>query len=332
MLWGHIDLDPRISYHSTFYQVQIAATWLTIVSIGLLFVGADLFRERLLRSMLVWSIVGVGMLALPFKLSSAHVPVLSIGGLFGMWFVAVAWSQALANQRLHDALRVVLGMAAVSWLVMSLTVERQWVSGWVPATVAFIAVSLAARPALGRVLLAVAVMLAPLYYAMIYHTLVVDQQAEGSIGGEFGRVEMWQRGLGVIGDHLVLGTGPGGYALYYVTFIPDQAMSTHSNLIDILAQQGIVGAALFAMLLAGLWRLGRRLSGTPELHADRALLAAARGGMAGVIVSLFFGDWLIPFIYNQTIAGFDHSVYSWLMLAALCGLAADESRSDTPHA
>jgi hypothetical protein len=31
---------------------------------------------------------------------------------------------------------------------------------------------------------------------------------------------------------------------------------------------------------------------------------------------------LIPFVYNQTIAGFDHAVYSWLMLAMLCGLIA----------
>jgi hypothetical protein len=31
---------------------------------------------------------------------------------------------------------------------------------------------------------------------------------------------------------------------------------------------------------------------------------------------------VIPFVYNQTIAGFDHSVYTWLMFAVLCGLWA----------
>jgi hypothetical protein len=46
---------------------------------------------------------------------------------------------------------------------------------------------------------------------------------------------------------------------------------------------------------------------------------------------MWLGDWLIPFVYNQTIAGFDHSVYSWLMLAMLCGLIA-QLRAETTAA
>jgi hypothetical protein len=32
------------------------------------------------------------------------------------------------------------------------------------------------------------------------------------------------------------------------------------------------------------------------------------------------GDWVLPFAYNQTIVGFDHSVYTWLFLGGMVSL------------
>jgi hypothetical protein len=40
-----------------------------------------------------------------------------------------------------------------------------------------------------------------------------------------------------------------------------------------------------------------------------------------------FGDWMLPFAYTQTIAGFDYTVYSWLFIGAL--LALDQMTRDT---
>jgi hypothetical protein len=33
------------------------------------------------------------------------------------------------------------------------------------------------------------------------------------------------------------------------------------------------------------------------------------------------GDWLFPFVYTQTIAGFDYAVYSWVFLGATVALS-----------
>ena len=33
-----------------------------------------------------------------------------------------------------------------------------------------------------------------------------------------------------------------------------------------------------------------------------------------------FGDWVIPFVYNQTIGGFRYTVHSWLILGALAAM------------
>jgi hypothetical protein len=39
---------------------------------------------------------------------------------------------------------------------------------------------------------------------------------------------------------------------------------------------------------------------------------------------MLLGDWVLPFIYNQGIAGFDHSSYTWLIFGAFCGLMSQE--------
>jgi O-antigen ligase len=111
-----------------------------------------------------------------------------------------------------------------------------------------------------------------------------------------------------------------------MTFVPDRAMSTHSNYVDTIAQTGVVGIASLLALLVGLGIMGRRARRRLVDVQDRAALGAVLGALPAIFVAMLFGDWLIPFVYNQTIAGFDHSVYSWLMLAMLCGLAASVRR------
>jgi hypothetical protein len=37
-------------------------------------------------------------------------------------------------------------------------------------------------------------------------------------------------------------------------------------------------------------------------------------------VAMALGDWVIPFVYNQTLAGFRFTVHNWLILGALAGL------------
>jgi O-antigen ligase len=228
----------------------------------------------------------------------------------------------LSNGRLPTWLRLLLGAGAIGWLLTAATVQGSWVSGWLPPLIAILVVTILLRPRLGVALVLAGVVLTAAYYSIFYELLITQQQNEGSLGGEFGRLELWRRNLAVIQGRLLFGTGPAGYALYYTTFVPERAMSTHSNYIDTLAQFGVLGLASLLGLLASIWACGLRLLRRLEVDSDRAFCAAVTGGVAGVAASLWLGDWLLPFIYNQTIAGFDHAVYSWLMFAALCGLWA----------
>jgi O-antigen ligase len=93
-------------------------------------------------------------------------------------------------------------------------------------------------------------------------------------------------------------------------------MATHSNYLDILAQNGILGmipcmAFFFGLVWIG-WRLTVRLRGRGDFVEGLANCALA--GTVACIVAMGFGDWLFPFAYTQTIGGYDYAVYSWLFM------------------
>jgi hypothetical protein len=46
-----------------------------------------------------------------------------------------------------------------------------------------------------------------------------------------------------------------------------------------------------------------------------AIIATA--GWIGAQASMFLGDWVLPFAYNQGVGGYKYTVYSWLFLGTL---------------
>jgi O-antigen ligase len=198
-------------------------------------------------------------------------------------------------------------------------VEHFWVSGWLPPLVAILVVAglRSWRAAAGVIAFAAVVGLLNL------DTLVQIQfeQTEGTEAyGNMDRWVVWGRSLALLGEHPLLGTGVAGYALYYMTYFPQDARSSHSNYLDILAQTGLVGALCFGIFTVAVfrtaWDVRQRAVGTFE----RAFAESVLGGWAGVVVAMALGDWLLPFVYNSTIAGFRHSVHSWLLLGVLASL------------
>jgi hypothetical protein len=97
-------------------------------------------------------------------------------------------------------------------------------------------------------------------------------------------------------------------------------MSTHSNYLDFVAQTGLIGVAIALWFLVTLLIIG--------WQARRQWCSGFRGGFAqatfagfiGLLVAMSLGDWFIPFVYNQTIAGFRFTVQSWVYLGYMASL------------
>jgi O-antigen ligase len=147
------------------------------------------------------------------------------------------------------------------------------------------------------------------------------------------RLAAWQRNWEVTREHWLFGTGPAGYAVYYMSRFPHAAMASHSNYVDVLSQAGIVGVFFFSWFLVSLFKSGmtlhRRLEeGTFASALGRSLLS----GFLGVVVAMLLGDWLLPFIYTGGLAGFDHAIYSWILLGIMVALSRVGNSAIAPKA
>jgi O-antigen ligase len=164
--------------------------------------------------------------------------------------------------------------------------------------------------------------LAIVVIAIIFNSYFMEAvREERAISGDT-RIAAWQVNWRVTSEHLLFGTGPGGYAAYYMTFFPNEGMATHNTYIDVLAQSGLVGLILW------LWFFGvtawqgfqqvRRTWGRNDFY--QALACALFAGTLACIMIMMFGDWLLPFAYTQTIAGFDYAIYSWIFMGMIVAL------------
>jgi O-antigen ligase len=243
--------------------------------------------------------------------------IVNTGGLMGSWTMALCIGLALFNKRLPIWLRGVLLTIAGLWVLWSFVMNISWVSGWLPGMVAG-AVLLFMRDRKIFILSLLLVVGVFVLFQTYYTGRIKEEQ---SISGDT-RVAAWEVNWKVTSEHLLFGTGPGGYAAYYMSYYPSEAMATHNNFIDILAETGLVGMAFWLWFLGALiWqavRVVRRLRGRGDFY--EGLANAILAGIVGCIVIGFFGDWLIPFAYTQTIAGFDYAVYSWIFMGAIVAI------------
>jgi O-antigen ligase len=149
-------------------------------------------------------------------------------------------------------------------------------------------------------------------------TITADIDRENQESGQT-RLAAWVQNWIITQDHLVFGTGPAGYAVYYMTYFPRNAMATHNNYIDIFSQLGLVGLvfylSFFVLVVWSGFRLCQRLRGRGDFV--EALAQAALAGSVGCLVINAFGDWLIPFAYTQGIRGYDYAAYNWIFLAVI---------------
>lgn len=320
--WSRATIDPRISVPPTYARVQIAALMVVVLSATVvLIVGGTVRQAR-------WFAIYLGIL---FAIGVAHAALLFLHGpdylangrgLISTWWVCLSASQALMNTRLRWWMRVALGLLSAVWLYQLLSVI-DWLSGWVPAVVALFAVLLLRGRGTAIVTVIVTACVVVALWGPIYHSVYQDQVSEGSIGGETGRASLWERTLSTIKPSPWLGSGPAGYALALVQFYPNDALSAHSNYVDVVAQSGVIGFAFFVWFLAAALVVGWRAQRALRMRGDPFGAAIAVGVIAGIIgllVAMALGDWFIPFVYNQTIAGFDHTVVSWFCIGMVVAL------------
>jgi hypothetical protein len=245
-------------------------------------------------------------------------------GLLSTWCLSFALALALFNHQLHWTVRTLLLAYAGGWVYWGFFTQIHWLSGWVPAFAAAAVVAFLRSKWLFAVLVVVVVFGVGGYY------LRTEFQQESEESGET-RWAAYQVNWRITSKHVLFGTGPAGYASYYMSYFPTEAMAAHSNYIDLVAQTGIVGAFFilwfFGAQARSSYKLRLKLQGREDFA--ESLSVAVLAGTAGCVVAMALGDWLFPFIYTQGIKGFDLAVFNWLFMGSLWALSHSLSSGGT---
>ena len=322
--WSTVFRDPLLFVPNSFIFVQSASAVIMIVSPLTLLLVANLVHEVKYLKALAWIMVSVGVLGFIGNYLGGRLPV-NTNGLASMWIIGLTSSLALFDKKLTNFARGLLAFLALLWVYWGFVVNLSWVAGWLPGFITgFVIVFLRSKKllALGMVVIAL--------YVLTNTSILERWFGEETLTSGDTRVMAWEMNWRFTSQHLLFGLGPAGYAIYYMTYYPLEAMATHSNYIDLISETGILGTvfylAIFGVLVWRGWVVYQRVKGRFDFL--EALAAAALGGTAACIVIMGFGDWLLPFAYTQTIAGFSYTVYSWLFMGTIPAMdiiTADET-------
>lgn len=322
-VWAGLMRDPLIWVPNSWYVIQGAAFLVNVLlPLLALFVANTVKDVRWLR-IYAWTIVGLGLFVVVSELLHLPFNILYFNGtrgLFAMWVVVLAYALALTDHTIGFWVRVVLFAIVAAWLVNNFLFNTLWLSGWVPIVVACGMVTWFRSKKLALLALVLVLIYIAWNAGPLYQRVFVANAEEGSLS----RLDIWQMSLNHVANHPLFGMGPAGYAVYNMTYHPQDARSTHNNLFDVLAQNGVIGIAVFGWLVAAFTYVGirarRLLAG--RRNFEEAFVLAVLGGIFGAAVGMMLGDWVLPFAYNQTISGFDNALFTWFMLGCLVALYA----------
>jgi O-antigen ligase len=318
VFWGTMFMDPLVdptNLSSRFTFVQLASAITMIMLPGAFLLAVNHINDvKWLKVMATLMLVG-GVLGLLYHFRILPPNIANAGGLFTLWVVALATGLLLFVKDLNWRFRILLGLIAGGWVYVRFIEQTHWLAGWLPSLIVLIGLIFMRS----KKLFLLAVLIGVLYigYNSDYYfgTVLENETNESGVS----RLAAWEVNWRVTSQHLLFGTGPAGYAAYYMSYWSNEAMATHNNLIDLLAQTGIVGLTLVLWFFFSLAWLGFKLTQRVRGRGDfvEAMANIAFVGTIACIVMMVFGDWLFPFTYTQTIAGFDYVVYSWLFMAAI---------------
>lgn len=313
LVWGIIWRDPHLSpYGSNYMVVQVGSlvTILASLAAGLL-IGNFVSTRRQIGYILGLFIV-CGLAMTICQMLRIEQRIFNDRGLWGLWFCAPVTGLLVAQPGLGWRSRAALLGILVLNLYHTMITNSIWVSGWMPSLIGVMTVVFLSSRRLFLALLLVAALLGGQSVINYVNEVTEANVEEGGLE----RLSLWEQNWRVVSDHWLFGTGPAGYAIYYMTFFREDARSTHNNYLDILAQFGFAGTIAWfwfagTVLLEG-WQLMRRAP--PGLL--RTTIIVSTGGWLAASAAMMLGDWVLPFAYNQGIGGFKYTVYTWIF----CGL------------
>ena len=306
---------------------QVGGWLLYLVPIGLmLYVQTHINDVRWLKIM-VWLFILLGSIYIlslfpPFDvLSRFNIFVIrSLESMYWTWLAALAFGQFLFNRKLYILYRIALGLLTLAIVVAGLSASRrEWTSGWLPPILAIVTILWLRSWRIGLVTTVIAIStLAISKSSLITSALVSTNQYSIT-----SRAATYPIMFELIKKNPIIGLGFANYS-HYTYLYPilgwHVSFNSHNNYMDILAQTGVIGLALFLGLMVAIGLRGWKLRQRDVDGFSSGYINACLGGLVGMLAAGMLGDWFLPYLYNIGIAGFRSSIFAWIFLGGLLAL------------
>jgi O-antigen ligase len=319
--WGNMLRDPLVEVWSSFPLVQLGALAVNILLPLLALMVANKVRDVKWLKILSWLIIGIGALVVVsyfFQLPTLAAVSNGARGLFATWVAALAFGLVLFQRNLSSRVKIFLLLLVAAWSYYHFVMHTFWLSGWIPLFAALGILSFFHSKKLFLVALVLGLVIFAVRFEWFYQNIYIANMEEG--GAE--RLDLWRTNVNLVLRHPLFGTGPAGYAVYYMTYNPIDARSTHNNIFDILAQTGFIGFFVFSWMSASFILIGNRLRKAfrGRGNFEEAYANAVLAGFLAALLSMMLGDWVLPFAYNQTITGFDNALFTWIFIGGMAAM------------
>lgn len=298
-------------------DAQIGGFFIYFFLIAAVILAANIIQNIKWLKAIVWIFVGLGafyVISKAFELPFAnrlYQHGVYANSMFWMWLVALPLSQAIFNKHLRLRHRLLLYAVVAVTFYVSFFKQNDWKSGWVPsAVVAAVLIGLKFKKVVPFTIpfaLIVAIYLAQ-------DLIATDEYSWGT------RLDAWLIVLDISRTSPIIGLGFANYYWYAKIFSIRGyfiRFNSHSQFVDIIAQTGILGLALFLWLLFEMGRLAWKLMNQLPEGFEKGYAHGIFAGVFGSIMAAFLVDWLLPFAYNIGLDGVRASVLPWIFFGGL---------------
>jgi len=308
---------------------QVGGFAVTVFSIGGLLLAAHMIKDLRWLKIIVWSFLGMYALYMVSRVfglsfvSNLFQHGFTAQSMSWTWLVTLAAGQIIYNDTLsRRAKAVLIGLVLMTFYV-SIVQGYDWKSGWVPPLLAlFILLGIRYRNLI--------VFSIPfIVMAGIYLTVTLIASDEYSWGT---RTDAWRIVLEISRISPLLGMGFANY-YWYTPLFPIRGwrvnFNSHSQYVDLIAQNGYLGLIAFFWLFFAMAKLSfdvaRRLPG----GFARAYAYSVFAGIIATLVAAYLGDWVLPFVYNVGLPGFRASILPWIFMGGV--IAIDQMTLRNPQ-
>jgi hypothetical protein len=322
LAFGQGQLPWFVFAHRAPLATQIGALMIFVFAAGAFLLVAHQVQDLRWLQWLTWLFVALGGLfvagwVVP-GLGSITGRLFQLGAtsnsLFWTWLVALAFGQAYLNHKLHWSWRLAAGGIAALTIYVGFFLNRDWKSGYLPPLAA-LAVIIGLRSWKVAVLMILVAPIAAFY--LTSDAVATDEYSYST------RIDAWLIIFEMVKRNPLLGFGPANY-YWYTPLFPIRGwavvFNSHNQLVDLVAQTGLLGLGCFFWFFGELGWLGWRLRHRAPEGFAQAYVYGALGGVAGTLVAATLADWVLPFVYNIGFNGFRGAILAWMFMGGLVSL------------